>query len=359
MGARHRPDRRRLPHLWPKELGLTTPRVTPRPPPRSSQGISVGVVGAGAMARTHLAVWQRLGVPARVFSPSGRASAFAGTYAATTSRTLDALIDSCTVVDICSPTGTHLGVTEQASAAGRHVICEKPLALTHADAAAIIAVTAAAGVQLHVAHVVRYFAGYAQIRDMVLAGDIGVATIMQLRRTGAAPDADWFHDDERSGGVLMDQMIHDFDYARWVFGEVTVVSAHTEKAATGGDPRVVRATASLTHVSGATSHLTGGWLEPDAAFTTSVSVQGSAGELRHTNSYNAIVVTGTGATGAAGTRRVEFGEDCPYDTQLADFAAAINGGPAPRINPADALAAVDLTLAARKSVATGKPISVA
>lgn len=330
---------------------MTPPSATPALQLPGSRGITVGVVGAGAMAHTHLAAWQRLGVAARVYSPSGRAASFAGNYGAATASTLDSLIGSCTVVDICSPTGTHLDITKRASAAGRHIICEKPLALTHVDAAAIIAVTAAAGVQLHVAHVVRYFAGYTRVRDMVSAGDIGAANSMRLRRTGAAPDAAWFHDDDRSGGVLMDQMIHDFDYARWVFGEVDVVSAHTERESAVGDHRIVRATAVLTHISGATSHLTGGWLEPDAAWNTNLSVMGSAGELRHTNAESAILVTG-----ADGPRRIELGADLPYDAQLADFAAAIGGGPPPRISPADALAAVDLTLAARRSAATGKPV---
>lgn len=311
----------------------------------------MGVVGAGSMAHAHLASWQRLGLPAAVFSPSGRAASFAAGYGATAVGTLGELIARCDVVDVCSPTGTHRALAEQAYAAGRQVICEKPLALTHDDAAAIIAAAEAAGAQLHVAHVVRYFAAYARARALVLAGAVGTVRSIRLRRTGGAPEAAWFHDDAASGGVLMDQLIHDFDYARWVLGEVSVVSARTSTARAEDGQRVVRASATLTHTSGATSLLTGGWLARTEPFTTSLTVTGDTGELRHASSDGTLEVVREG-----GARRLELGADLPYDAQLAEFAAAIEGGPAPRVSPADALAAVDLTLAARQSAATGDPV---
>jgi myo-inositol 2-dehydrogenase/D-chiro-inositol 1-dehydrogenase len=318
----------------------------------ATAGLTVGVVGAGSMAHTHLASWQRLGVPAVVYSPSGRAASFAGNYAATVAADLDELIAGCGVLDICSPTGTHRALAERGMAAGRHVICEKPLALTHGDAAAMIAAAETAGVQLHVAHVVRYFAAYATARGLVRDGAVGAVRSVRLRRTGGAPESAWFHDDASSGGVLMDQMIHDFDYARWVLGEVDVVVAHTEAGRTEDRHPVVRATATLTHASGATSQLTGGWLAREEPFTTSLTVIGDAGEIRHTNSGGAIeVIRGDDV------RAIDLGTDLPYDTQLAEFAAAIAGGPAPRVSPADALAALDLTLAARQSAATGDPVS--
>jgi myo-inositol 2-dehydrogenase/D-chiro-inositol 1-dehydrogenase len=315
-------------------------------------GLTVGVIGAGTMAHTHLAAWRRLSVPAVVYSPSGRAASFAGDYAATTVTGLDELIARSRVVDICSPTGTHRAAAERALAAGRHVICEKPLALTHDDAAAIISAAETAGVQLHVAHVVRYFAAYAAARALVLGGAVGTVRSVRLRRTGAAPKSAWFHDDDASGGVLMDQMIHDFDYARWLLGEVDAVSARTEAGRTDDGQPTVRATAVLTHASGATSQLTGGWLAREAPFTTSLTVTGDAAEIRHTNARSALDVARDGTV-----RAIELGLEAPYDAQLAEFAAAIGGGPVPRVTPADALAAVDLTLAARRSAATGQPVS--
>ena len=330
--------------------------MTPQPgppsaPPAPPAGLVAGVVGAGSMARTHLAAWQRLRVPTVVFSPSGRAASFARDYGASAVGSLTALIERCGVVDICTPTGTHRVLAQQALAADRHVICEKPLALTHEDAAGVIAAAHTAGRQLHVAHVVRYFAAYATARQLVRDGAVGAVRSMQLRRTSGAPAPAWFHDDAASGGVLMDQMIHDFDYARWVLGEVMEVTAHTATDVTAAGHRVVRATATLTHASGAVSRLTGGWLAPAEPVTTLLTVTGDAGELRHTNLGGGLELA------TAGDRRaIDLGEDLPYDAQLAEFAAAIGGGPEPRVSPADALAALDLTLAARRSAATGEPV---
>lgn len=338
-----------------------TPRHLPAPASapaevrteRADGSVSVGVIGGGSMAHTHLAAWQRLGIAAAAFSPSGRGARIAPDYAAQPSHSLADLVAWCDIVDICSPTTTHRELAETAFAAGRHVICEKPLAMTHADADAMIAAASAAGRGLCVAHVVRYFAAYAEAHDLIADGAIGTVSELSLRRTGTAPDEVWFHDESLSGGVLTDQMIHDFDYARWVLGEVATVSASLDHYTADGR-RGTRAATTLHHVSGATSRLTGGWLAEPAAFTTEIRATGERGEVRHTNTDGTLAVTIDGATT---TRPTDHG-DLPYDRQLAEFVRVIADGGTPRVTAADALAALDLTIAARTSAATGRPVSL-
>jgi myo-inositol 2-dehydrogenase/D-chiro-inositol 1-dehydrogenase len=203
-----------------------------------------------------------------------------------------------------------------------------------------------------VAHVVRYFAGYAAARASIAQGDIGPVRELRLRRTGAAPTAAWFHDEAASGGVLMDQMIHDFDYSRWVLGEVDTVTASTEERVDADGNRLVRASATLVHVGGATSTLAGGWLSPAEPFTTCLTVIGDVGGIRHTNAADVLEVTREGSV-----VRVDLDDDRPYDGELLDLISAIATGATPRVTAADALAAVDLTLAARESAATGRPVT--
>lgn len=324
--------------------------MTPPPPIH----LRVGVVGSGAMGAEHLAALARLGVPAALYSPSGRGRELAGRFGAGFAGSLAELTDACAVVDICTPTDTHRAIAEIALAAGRDVICEKPLARTLKDAAAMVAAARAAGRQLHVAQVVRYFAGYAAARQAALAGEIGPLAELHLCRLGAAPRADWFHDEARSGGVLMDQLIHDLDYARWVLGEVDWVEARREPGFAAPGVPVLRATVRLIHRSGAVSRIDGGWLEPGAGFYTDLTMVGEIGEIRHHGGGAVDVVVGDKHTPALSAR--QEAADLPYDTQLAEFLSAIAGGPAPRVSAADGVAAVDLALAAIAAADSGRAV---
>lgn len=332
---------------------MTPPgRVVPTP---RLQGVTVGVLGAGVMAETHLAALARLGVPAAAYSPSGRGAALAAQFGARGYDDLPALISAVDVVDICSPTDTHLDLACAAFAAGKAVICEKPLARTRDDARALVDAARKAGAPLYVAHVVRYFAAYRAAREMIGRGDLGEVTELQLRRTGASPTSAWFHDASRSGGVLMDQLIHDFDFARWTLGGVIDVSASLRGEPAPADaPPITRAQVTLRHANGAMSHLVGGWLDQGATFTTELRAVGTAGTLQHSNLDGALTVQGA-ATG----RTVPLpANDLPYDAQLAEFLGHLAGGPKPRIGVDDALAALDLTLAAIKSAHSGRPVRV-
>ena len=325
----------------------------------ASAPLRVGVVGAGGMGRTHLAAWRRIGADVTVFSPggaTGRGAALAAEQNVRVAARLADLLAAAEVIDICTPTDTHHDIAVAAFGAGRHVICEKPLALTSAEAADIADRAHAAGLQLHVAHVVRYFAAYAAAHAAVRGGLIGAPTELRLRRVGAAPAAPWFYDVTRSGGVLMDQMIHDFDYARWVAGRVLTVEARVRRCGAND----VTAEATLRHASGAVTRLTGGWLAPETPFTTALSIIGSDGTLTQSatgDTSGAVLLTRAGAAPEQILDAATIAADDPYLAQLREFAAAIAGGdgPAPRVTVSDALAAVELVLAALRSAAGGRP----
>ena len=317
--------------------------------------LRIGVVGAGGIAHSHLAAWQRLGSRVRVFSSDGRASEVGGRYGATAAPDLAALLADSDVIDVCTPTYTHPDIVRAAAAAGRQGICEKPLARTHTDAAQMIEYCAAAGVQLWPGQVVRFFGEYATAHAAVRAGRIGTPAVLRLSRRGSAPGPEWFADETLSGGIMVDQMIHDFDYARWIAGDVATVYARVVP----GPGRTVTAYAVLRHISGALSHLVGAWAGPDEVFRTSFSLAGSAGLLRHSSAATSAVTwagvhdTRAGAVIPGGTARRS-----PFDDELAEFARAIAGGPAPRVTAADSLAALDIALAAVMSAAGGRAIAI-
>ena len=317
---------------------------------------TVGVVGAGGIAHPHLQAWRELGFRALVYSTDGQAPAVASRHGARACDTLQELIDGCDIVDVCTPTFVHESIVLAAAAAGRHVICEKPLSVNHASAARMIAACRVADVQIYPGQVVRYFPAYAAARAAVDSGRIGRPAVLRLTRRGATPVQQWFSDPVLSGGLLVDQMIHDFDFARWVAGEVASVYAKL----VGGNGSPLIGLAVLTHTSGALSHLVGGWGRPDERFRTSFSLAGDGGLIRHSSTDRpALTFDGFGPVAGEGALLPDTGAHSPYQSELAEFAAAFAGGRTPRVTAQDSLAALDIALAATQSVRTGRPVAPA
>jgi myo-inositol 2-dehydrogenase/D-chiro-inositol 1-dehydrogenase len=316
---------------------------------------TVGIIGAGGIAGVHIAGWLRLGVDVVVHSLAG-APELVARYGGEVAASLDDLLTRCDVVDVCTPTYTHRTLVEAAAAAGRDVVCEKPFALTVEDTEAMIATCAAAGVGLYPAHVVRYFPEHAVVHDAVERGTLGTLAVQRYDRQGGMPVAPWFLDEELSGGIIMDLMIHDIDFARWNAGPVASLRAVRSAPDESG---TVAAQVVLTHTSGSVSSIGGVWSARPVAFRTRFEVAGTGGVLRYDSATNpATWVNGGSAAGADGyAPKAAIGES-PYLTELREFLAAFQGGPEPRVTAADGLEAVRLADAARRSLALGEAVTV-
>ncbi|MET9493698.1 Gfo/Idh/MocA family oxidoreductase [Streptomyces sp. NPDC006552] len=327
--------------------------------------LDVGLIGAGGIARAHLPAWTELGARVTVLSADGRAEQLAARYArfgVTAAHSLAELLDRAAVVDVCTPTFTHRRLVLDAIAAGRHVVCEKPLALTVEDAREMAAAAERAGVLLFPAHVVRYFPAYAALARSVAAGRIGAPAVLRFTRSGRYPVwAPWFSDPALSGGIVVDQMIHDLDFARLLAGEVVRVHARVRgrQEPGAGDGSVAAGTAVLTHASGAISHVLGVWGLPDLPFRTTYRVAGPGGVLEHdSTAHTGFRVLAQGARtpgeGIPGSPMTES----PYLSELREFAAATAGGPAPRVSARDGVEALRIAVAAAESARTGEAVEV-
>ena len=324
-------------------------------------GLRIGVIGAGAISHRHITAWQSLGVPVIVQSPTS-APAVAARHGIDFAETLAEVLDRVDVVDICTPTDTHLEIALTAIAARRQVICEKPLARTGEDARRIVHAADEAGVQLFPAHVVRFFRPYATIERALRAGTIGAARSLRFSRTGASPalPGSWFADVPRSGGIVLDLMIHDLDMARWLAGEVRAVYAQQSPPDRDGRlPQHVGAQIALTHDGGAISQLQGMWGVSGLPFRTTVDILGESGLLNHDTAYGDTVSIEQGGARRSTIPAADFSpEPDPYRAQLQEFATALVGGAAPRVNPGDGWAAVVLAEAALESIRTGQPVLI-
>jgi UDP-N-acetylglucosamine 3-dehydrogenase len=324
--------------------------------------LRVGVIGGGIMAKTHvlsllaMAPVKFAGLAAPEVSPEvAKLCAGAGLPA---SDDVAGLLGSggLDAVVIATPTDTHPQLVEEAAGAGLHVFCEKPLGLDETQARAAVGACEQAGVKLAVGHVVRYFPAYAKIRDLVKRGEIGSPAMAKCRRMSGAPGEvrPWYADGQRSGGVVTDMGVHDFDWLLWCLGPVERVSALSAERGPGQVAMVV-----LAHQGGAISSVELSWMDP-TGFWTAVEVSGPGGLLRHDSRSTATFRVDRARAGAGSPEvEVPVGEPLsdPYYDELADALGWFGGGPPPRGNADDAVAAVALAEAARLSASTRETVT--
>ncbi len=123
------------------------------------------------------------------------------------------------MIDICLPPGAHAGVTIGALKAGKHVFCEKPIALRPADAEAMIAAAKAAGKMLAIGHVLPFFPEYRFAYRTITSGKYGALTGGHFKRIISDPT--WlpdFYNPNTTGGPMIDLHIHDAHFIRLVCG---------------------------------------------------------------------------------------------------------------------------------------------
>ena len=187
------------------------------------QNIRVALVGAGFMGRMHGQVYDALeGVDLVhvVDKDLGRASGVAVPHGASVSATMDDLPE-VDVVDICLPTDLHADFAVRALEGGKHVVCEKPMAISLAEADRMAAAAEASGKRLMIAHVIRFWPEYAELTRLVRSGELGALLSLSLTRYSEFPSwgsDDWLADEARAGGAALDLHIHDTDYALHLMG---------------------------------------------------------------------------------------------------------------------------------------------
>ncbi len=323
----------------------------------------VGIVGVGFMGSIHAAGWAETGaeIVGFVAETVEEAAGLAQQYQVKIYADLAAMLPDVDVVDICTPTHLHRDMTLQAAAAGKQIVCEKPLARTTEQALEMIAACRQAGVQLLVAHVVRFFNEYSLAKACVVRGEIGKPGVIRLSRGSFRPKkpaGNWFLDEAKSGGILMDLMIHDFDYARWIAGDVESVFA---KKVSSGHPQapIDYGLVILKHRSGALSHIAGAWAYPPPTFRTHIEIAGDGGLIEFDSADSApilnLVARGGGDSPDVGLPSSPVSES-PYTTQIKEFYAVLCGEKQPRILAEDGLAAVQIAVAAIQSAASGQAV---
>ncbi|MGW4928150.1 Gfo/Idh/MocA family protein [Agromyces sp. NPDC004153] len=300
----------------------------------------IAIVGAGRMAKAHAGAWSRAGLGdaiSYVVSPRTRPRLEAAPLARWVTHVDDVLADEAVdILSVCTPTPSHAEIAIEALRHGRNVLLEKPIALTVADAKAVAeAARRSAGV-LMVAQVVRFMRRYAELADRVADGSVGrVRAVRAARLSSGPPSGSWFDDERRSGGILVDFAIHDFDQANLLLGTpVAVRSVHGGERGGGFGAPVAT-----------TVEYAGGGV----AQVLSVADLPADSEFR-----SALEIVGTTGTDAIASVDSADPPDDPFLTQARYFLECVESNADPRRCPTeDAIAALRVAVAARTSLASG------
>lgn len=326
----------------------------------------IGIVGTGSMGVAHAKAW--LNTEASLVACTARhedhAEQFAAQYGLKPFPDASSMLAEIDILDICAPTHLHYDMVLKAAHAGKHIFCEKPLARTLEQGQEMIKACQKAGVKLSVGHVVRFFPEYRRAKSLVDSGQIGQLALINLSRETFRPkkkQSNWFIDFEKSGGVILDLMIHDFDYARWLAGEVESVYAKNISSS-NPDAQVDHALVILTHKNGAISHIEGSWAYPPPMFRTSFEISGSGGMIDH-NSQTSTPIDifmhkqADGETADIPTPTSPVEED-PWTTEIKAFYNALRADSPLSVPAEEGLAALQIALAAIESARTNRTINV-
>jgi predicted dehydrogenase len=285
-------------------------------------------------------------------------------------RTLADPLDAATddgvdAVVVASPTFTHAAVAVAALQAGKHVLCEKPLASTLEEAWRIQAAADGSSGALVMGFMRRFDAGFARAAERIRAGDIGDPVFVRSTGRGPGLPPEWAHDPRRSAGLIAEVNSHDLDTVRWLstreFQSVYAVGRAAKR------PDLAARYPEFVNLLAVTCELSeGGLAQVDGAcpagygYDARVEVYGTegvvmAGDIR---AGSTLLVRADGAVADPVRSWRELFADA-YRAEDAHLVRVARGEEEPRAGIGDGMAALQAALAVNRSLRDGQPVPVA
>jgi UDP-N-acetylglucosamine 3-dehydrogenase len=343
--------------------------------------IRVGLVGTGDIGRLHARALQKRDdvelCVCRGVKAAG-AEAFARDFGAKVYPSYVEMLGDPGVlaVDICVPNDLHRTYVEQAASAGKHILCEKPIALTLEDANAMVVAEQQAKVVLMIAHPLRFWDEYVRLREVLHSRELGACQAITMRRMlsllmNVSGEGAWRRNPGRMGGAVIDLQIHDLDFLYWTFGLPETVYC----AATPSESKEFNHSyTTLKYASGLIAMVESSYLlkgDPMIFTTKAICERGTLDYQLNLQNFNMHAIGGTQDTASEARAaslicyRAGGGEEILARQQVdvfdSSFAAEISyfvdcvlyGGPNTRVPVADAIATLKIALAAKESAMSG------
>ena len=331
----------------------------------TSDRIGWGIVGLGRIAETEIApavnaapnstlagVVSRTAAKAQEFAARHGAAAAYDDYRALLE---DPSVDA---VYIATPNALHADQVVAAAEAGKHVLCDKPLATTVADAERAVAACAAAGVRLGITFQTRRHEGMREIRDLLAAGGIGSVRLVQVELgPGRKLPQNWRTDPGLAGvGVMNNLGIHAYDLLRFLLGAEVVEATAVVDVEPGFEVDTL-ALALLRFDNGALAYVNANQSLPDPQ--QDLAVYGTEGRVLGRNVTRPDLTGSITVTGGDGTEARTVSSAGVFVVTVGAFADAVLEGRDPSPGGLDGLRSVQIVDALARSVRERRSISLA
>ncbi len=325
--------------------------------------LNVGLLGAGRIGQVHavnIAAHPKTRLAAVSDVHLASAETLAKTYASTVKTSDEIIADpGIDAVLIATSTDTHADLIEAATAAGKAVLCEKPVDLSLDRARACQAQVASAGVPVMVGFNRRFDRNFSDLKGALDAGEIGAPEMLAITSFDPAPPPiDYV---KVSGGLFRDMMIHDFDIATFLMGEppvkISAVGSSIIDTRIGAEGDVDTAAVTMTYAGGQIAVIRNS-RRAAYGYDQRIELLGSDGMLQAQNMLENSVVKST-ADGVTAAKPMYFFLEryMPAFAALWDgFATSVTQGSALPVSLDDGVTALQMAEAATRSHQTGQPV---
>lgn len=334
--------------------------------------IAVALVGCGNIAvKGHIPAYVALpgaSITAVCDTDPDLARAAADMTGAAMYTDFDELLAAANIdaVDICTPPWTHAELAIKAAQAGKHILCEKPIAPSLEDADAMIAAAADNNVKLMIGQTRRFDDRYRTVKQQIDSGRIGRPVYVRRAERQFLPfDADaWYWDTSIGGGVILDIGVHVSDQLRWMLDdepvEVYAVARAVGVAAVQAKS-FDYAQITFTFSRGAIGFAETSWAHPGdfgAGQYAALDVLGTTGKLEYSDRDSNPMLMHSRDSGLSLPRYFSLMSSTEYAfaAEIAAFVDSVVTDSEPILDPIDARAAVAMALAAQESAVTGKVV---
>lgn len=331
--------------------------------------IRVAVVGVGRMGVTHAENLARRVRGARLVAVTtskaeraAEARRCCGNVAVYSD--LDALLASEALEAVCiaSSTSAHADNVERCAAAGLHIFCEKPLALTLEDCDRAISAVQQAGVRLMLGHVRQFDAGHLEAKNYIESGAIGQPLVFRAISGDVDPPPPSFADPAVSGGLILDAMYHDLYLSRWLLADEPI------RAYAEGGALVDPAIGEVGDVDNAVVTLRFGGGALGTLYVTRTARYGHDLRVEVIGDEGAVQIGRFRQTPVRLLDRQGVHHDMPrttperlgeaFVTEMQAFVDCIVNGTEPPVGGGDSRATVAVGLAATRAMHEGRPVAV-